>query len=71
MPGDLKPGQGRALTSKLEAALAAVERGNVNAALGQLHALENVIRAHRHTASDLADELLAAIAEIVEALDSY
>jgi hypothetical protein len=43
--GDLKKGQGKALTSILQNALASVERGNTDAACGQLGAFENAAAA--------------------------
>jgi len=43
--GDLKKGQGKALTSLLENALRSVDRGNTDAACGQLGAAENAAAA--------------------------
>ncbi|HEY0962273.1 MAG TPA: hypothetical protein VGE69_07945 [Pseudomonadales bacterium] len=70
VPAVLKRGQAQSITSKLRAARAAVERGNGNAARGQLNALENLIHAHRHINPVVANELLAALAAIVDSLPS-
>jgi hypothetical protein len=43
--GVLNQGQGTALTTKLDAALAALNRGNQNAACGQLGAFSNQVEA--------------------------
>ena len=59
--GVLKKGNGKALTSLLENALASVERGNTNSACGQLGAFQNSARAKAGTS---ADDVIAQVETI-------
>jgi type VI protein secretion system component Hcp len=63
-------GRGNALDSSLRAAIASFQRGNTTAAVNQLQAFENKVRAQRGKSIDpaLADELLAAAERIIEAV---
>jgi len=63
-------GKGRPMVASLKAAIASFDRGNTEAGLNQLHALQNKIRAQIGRGDPaLAEELLSVVQRIAEVLD--
>jgi hypothetical protein len=69
---DLKQGIENALVSKLDNAIQSLDRGNDEAALGQLHAFINQVNAQRGKALSeaVADALIAQAQQLIDAINA-
>jgi hypothetical protein len=70
--GDIDATMANSLKSKLEAALASLERGNENSARGQLNAFINQVEAQRgkKISDAAADALISAAQAVLDGLES-